>query len=68
MRAPRSHPRFYTPREVARLMGFPDTFRIDKHGKGTTQATIYHELGNAVVPPVITAIARAMLAAMGIAA
>ena len=49
-------------------MGFPDTFRIDKHGKGTTQATIYHELGNAVVPPVITAIARAMLAAMGIAA
>lgn len=48
-------PRRLTPRECARLMGFPDGFRIPV---SDTQA--YKQFGNAVVVPVITAIAEAM--------
>jgi DNA (cytosine-5)-methyltransferase 1 len=48
-------PRRLTPRECARLMGFPDNFRIPV---SDTQA--YKQFGNSVVVPVITAIAEAM--------
>lgn len=48
-------PRRLTPRECARLMGFPDSFRIPV---SDTQA--YRQFGNSVVVPLITAIAKAM--------
>lgn len=49
-------PRRLTPRECARLMGFPDTYRIPV---SDTQA--YRQFGNSVVVPVISAVAKAML-------
>lgn len=49
-------PRRLTPRECARLMGFPDTFRIPV---SDTQA--YKQFGNSVVVPVVEAIAREMV-------
>jgi site-specific DNA-cytosine methylase len=50
------HPRFYTPRECARLMGFPETYSIDE-----SNYRCFHQLGNAVVPPVIEKLARAIV-------
>jgi DNA (cytosine-5)-methyltransferase 1 len=49
------NPRRLTPRECARLMGFPDTFVIPV---SDTQA--YRQFGNSVIVPVIAAIARQM--------
>lgn len=48
-------PRRLTPRECARLMGFPNTFRIPV---SDTQA--YKQFGNSVVVPVVSAVAQAM--------
>lgn len=48
-------PRRLTPRECARLMGFPDTFRIPV---SDTQA--YRQFGNSVVMPVMKEVARVM--------
>jgi len=48
-------PRRLTPRECARLMGFPDTFRIPV---SDTQA--YRQFGNSVVMPVMKEVARIM--------
>eukprot|EP00041_Stephanoeca_diplocostata_P029468 m.870569 g.870569 ORF g.870569 m.870569 type:complete len:653 (-) comp23567_c0_seq1:2018-3976(-) len=48
------NPRFYTPRECARLMGFPEDFVIDEVCKSKNR--IYHQMGNAVVPPVVASI------------
>jgi DNA (cytosine-5)-methyltransferase 1 len=50
---PRRNPRRLTPREAARLMGFPDEFPIVV---SDTQA--YRQFGNAVVPPVAESVAR----------
>jgi DNA (cytosine-5)-methyltransferase 1 len=52
----RKRPRRLTPRECARLMGFPDTFKIPV---SDTQA--YKQFGNSVVLPVIEEVARIML-------
>lgn len=49
------NPRRLTPRECARLMGFPDTFRIPV---SDTQA--YKQFGNSVAVPVVAAVARAI--------
>ncbi len=49
-------PRRLTPRECARLMGFPDTFQIPV---SDTQA--YRQFGNSVVVPLIQSIATAMI-------
>lgn len=49
------NPRRLTPRECARLMGFPDTFRIPV---SDTQA--YKQFGNSVVVPVMQEVARIM--------
>jgi DNA (cytosine-5)-methyltransferase 1 len=49
------NPRRLTPRECARLMGFPETFRIPV---SDTQA--YRQFGNSVVVPVVSRIAVAM--------
>ena len=50
------NPRRLTPRECARLMGFPDTFRIPV---SDTQA--YKQFGNSVAIPVVEKIAGAMV-------
>lgn len=54
-RGPRKNPRRLTPRECARLMGFPTSFKIPV---SDTQA--YKQFGNSVVVPVIEAVATAM--------
>ena len=51
----RRNPRRLTPRECARLMGFPDSFRIPV---SDTQA--YRQFGNSVVVPVVRAVAETM--------
>ncbi|KAF0843427.1 DNA (cytosine-5)-methyltransferase 1 [Methylovorus glucosotrophus] len=48
-------PRRLTPRECARLMGFPDSYRIPV---SDTQA--YRQFGNSVVMPVMKEVARIM--------
>lgn len=54
-RGPRKRPRRLTPRECARLMGFPNTFKIPV---SDTQA--YRQFGNSVVVPVMQEVARIM--------
>ncbi|MGF6610818.1 site-specific DNA-cytosine methylase [Paraburkholderia sp. WSM4175] len=49
-------PHRLTPRECARLMGFPDAFRIPV---SDTQA--YRQFGNSVVMPVMREVSRIML-------
>jgi len=51
--APQKRPRRLTPRECARLMGFPDSFKIPV---SDTQA--YRQFGNSVAMPVIKEVAR----------
>ena len=50
------NPRRLTPRECARLMGFPDSFKIPV---SDTQA--YKQFGNSVVVPVIKEVARLLV-------
>jgi len=52
---PRKRPRRLTPRECARLMGFPDDYVIPV---SDTQA--YKQFGNSVVMPVMREVARVM--------
>lgn len=52
----RKRPRRLTPRECARLMGFPDSFQITV---SDTQA--YKQFGNSVVVPVVKTVAAHML-------
>lgn len=47
------NPRRLTPRECARLMGFPDSFRIP-----VSDTRAYKQFGNSVVVPLIGAVAR----------
>mmetsp|Transcript_10487 Transcript_10487/g.16005 ORF Transcript_10487/g.16005 Transcript_10487/m.16005 type:complete len:573 (+) Transcript_10487:62-1780(+) len=60
-------PRFLTPRECCRIMGFPDTYRIvvpnnndnnnEQQRKGIQvhkEGHFYHGIGNAVTPPVVS--------------
>lgn len=55
---PHGNPRRLTPRECARLMGFPESFQIVV---SDTQA--YRQFGNSVAVPVVMGIARSMQAA-----
>ncbi len=50
------NPRRLTPRECARLMGYPETFKISV---SDTQA--YRQFGNSVVVPVVEEIAKAVV-------
>ncbi|HEY2345982.1 MAG TPA: DNA (cytosine-5-)-methyltransferase [Xanthomonadaceae bacterium] len=52
---PRKNPRRLTPRECARLMGFPDTFRIP-----VSDTRAYKQFGNSVIVPVVAEVARIM--------
>ena len=52
----RKRPRRLTPRECARLMGFPDDFVIP-----VSDTRAYKQFGNSVVVPMMTAVASAMV-------
>lgn len=56
---PPANPRFFTPREFARLMGFPESFILPKQ-----EGLAYRQLGNAVCPPLISALGAAILSAL----
>ena len=51
------NPRKLTPRECARLQGFPESFKVD----AVSQAQIYKQFGNSVCVTVIEAVAKQML-------
>ena len=51
----KKNPRRLTPRECARLMGFPDTFKIP-----VSDTRAYKQFGNSVVVPVMKAVANAL--------
>lgn len=51
-----ARPRRLTPREAARLMGFPDTFVIP-----VSDMQAYKQFGNSVVTPMMAAIAKALV-------
>lgn len=53
---PSRNPRRLTPRECARLMGYPDTFRIP-----VSDTRAYKQFGNSVVMPVFAEVARIMV-------
>ena len=55
-RGKKKNPRRLTPRECARLMGYPDDFRIPV---SDTQA--YKQFGNSVAVPVFREVARIMV-------
>jgi DNA (cytosine-5)-methyltransferase 1 len=50
------NPRKLTPREAARLQGFPENFKIP-----VSDAQAYKQFGNSVAVPVVTAVAREMI-------
>ena len=54
---PKCLPRKLTPRECARLQGFPEEFIVD----AVSDAQIYRQFGNSVTVPVVRAIAEKML-------
>ncbi len=56
---PRKNPRRLSPRECARLMGYPSNFKIPV---SDTQA--YRQFGNSVVVPVIERIAKQVVASL----
>merc|ERR1712107_455244 len=65
-----STPRFLTPRECARLMGFPETFEVpsmegNSSGHNQDIHSFYQQIGNAVVPSMIAAIADEVLKSIG---
>ncbi|MBK9126078.1 MAG: DNA (cytosine-5-)-methyltransferase [Chloroflexi bacterium] len=53
------NPRRLTPRECARLMGYPDTFKIV-----CSDMQAYKQFGNSVAVPVVEAIAREVVACL----
>lgn len=57
MATPGGNPRRLTPRECARLQGFPDSFVIPV---SDTQA--YRQFGNSVVVPLMADVARLVVA------
>lgn len=55
-----ANPRKLTPRECARLMGYPENFIIDK----VSDVQIYHQMGNSVIVPLITAVSEQLVKTM----
>lgn len=54
------NPRKLTPRECARLMGYPDNFVINK----VSDVQVYHQMGNSVIVPLITAVSEKLVNTM----
>lgn len=55
------NPRRLTPRECARLMGYPDKYIIN----AVSDVQAYRQCGNSVVVPLITAVAEQLIKTMG---
>lgn len=53
------NPRMLTPRECARLQGFPDSFKLAKYNSAS-----YRQFGNSVTVPVVAAIAEKIIQAL----
>lgn len=51
------NPRRLSPRECARLMGYPDNYRIDR----VSDVQAYRQCGNSVVVPLITAVSEQII-------
>lgn len=51
------NPRRLSPRECARLMGYPDEYRIDR----VSDVQAYRQCGNSVIVPLITAVSEQIL-------
>jgi len=54
------NPRRLTPRECARLMGYPDDYIIEN----VSDVQAYRQCGNSVVVPLVTAVARQIVKSM----
>ena len=54
------NPRRLSPRECARLMGYPDNYIIDK----VSDVQAYRQCGNSVVVPLITEVAKSLVDTM----
>ena len=57
-------PRRFSPRECARLMGFPEWFELSQLAEGESPAWLrahYKMFGNSVCPPIVAALAGDML-------
>jgi DNA (cytosine-5)-methyltransferase 1 len=59
----KKHPRKLTPRECARLQGFPENYIVD----AVSDVQAYKQFGNSVTVPVIRAVATQLLMAMNTA-
>ena len=59
LRQPGKNPRKLIPRECARLMGFPDSFILNK-----SEVQSYKQLGNAVVASLVSHIAEEIVSSM----
>lgn len=51
------NPRRLSPRECARLMGYPDDYRIDR----VSDVQAYRQCGNSVIVPLITAVSEQIM-------
>ncbi|MEE3416464.1 MAG: DNA (cytosine-5-)-methyltransferase [Prevotella sp.] len=51
------NPRRLSPRECARLMGYPDSYRIDR----VSDVQAYRQCGNSVIVPLITAVSEQII-------
>jgi len=51
------NPRRLSPRECARLMGYPDTYRLDQ----VSDVQAYRQCGNSVVVPLITDVSKQII-------
>lgn len=54
------NPRRLSPRECARLMGYPDEYRIDQ----VSDVQAYRQCGNSVIVPLITAVSEQIIKAI----
>lgn len=54
------NPRRLSPRECARLMGYPDKYRLDQ----VSDVQAYRQCGNSVVVPLITAVSEQIIKAI----
>lgn len=59
----KKNPRKLTPRECARLQGFPESYVID----AVSDAQAYKQFGNSVCVPVIRAVAKQIISAISVA-
>ena len=57
------NPRRLSPRECARLMGYPDAYRIDR----VSDVQAYRQCGNSVIVPLITAVSEQIVKTLHIA-